>query len=194
MLEGDPNPRSAEHRPAVKTVSLKDPSLEAELPAASAAGDSAPANSTHRNRCFFFVSFFLLLLLRARRLTRVCLCAERQDSTKGKAVVCQRMSGPDDGPAQLPSSPKGSAAAASVAAAAAVAELEPAEPVVAAESFDKLMEHKTVKKQCDKLAKKLDELQKEHDKERVKIEEELGLVAKTKTSTKLIKRISSKSL
>ena len=113
------------------------------------------------------------------------------------------MSGPDDGPAQLPSSPKGSAAAAasvaaaaaaSVAAAAAVAELEPAEPVVAAESFDKLMEHKTVKKQCDKLAKKLDELQKEHDKERVKIEEELGLVAKTKTSTKLIKRISSKSL
>ena len=36
-----------------------------------------------------------------------------------------------------------------------MAELEPVELVVVAESFDKLMEHKTVKKQRDKLTNAL---------------------------------------
>lgn len=71
------------------------------------------------------------------------------------------------------------------------------EPVVVAESFDKLMENKHVKKQRDKLNKKLDDLHKEFEKEKGKLEEELGLGSKskvTKTSSRLIKRISSKNL
>ena len=78
-----------------------------------------------------------------------------------------------------------------------MAELEPVELVVVAESFDKLMEHKTVKKQRDKLTKKLEELQKDYDKEKNKLEDELGISTKAKvgkTSSKLIKRISSKNL
>ena len=54
------------------------------------------------------------------------------------------------------------------------------------------MEHKSIKKQRDKLNKKLNDLQKDFDKEKYKIEEELGIV--TKTSSRLIKRISSKNL
>lgn len=70
-------------------------------------------------------------------------------------------------------------------------------PVVVAETFDKLMENKHVKKQRDKLNKKLEDLQKEYEKEKAKLEEELGIVTKskvTKTSSRLIKRISSKNL
>lgn len=71
------------------------------------------------------------------------------------------------------------------------------EPVVVAESFDKLMENKHVKKQRDKLNKKLEDLHKEFEKEKTKLEEELGIITKTKvtkSSSRLIKRISSKNL
>jgi len=71
------------------------------------------------------------------------------------------------------------------------------ESVVVAESYDKLMDHKLIKKHRDKLNKKLEELQKDYEKEKSKLEEELGIVSKTKvtkTSSRLIKRISSKSL
>lgn len=71
------------------------------------------------------------------------------------------------------------------------------EPVVVAETFEKLVENKHVKKQRDKLNKKLDDLQKEFEKEKTKLEEELGIITKskvTKTSSRLIKRISSKNL
>jgi len=107
----------------------------------------------------------------------------RQDSTKQKHAVIQREHGGSEESPGLPSSPK-----------AVDIELE---PVVVAESFDKLMEHKSIKKQRDKLNKKLDDLQKDFDKEKYKIEEELGIVTKTrvhKTSSRLIKRISSKNL
>jgi len=108
---------------------------------------------------------------------------DRQDSTKQKHAVIQREHGGSEESPGLPSSPK-----------AVDIELE---PVVVAESFDKLMEHKSIKKQRDKLNKKLDDLQKDFDKEKYKIEEELGIVTKTrvhKTSSRLIKRISSKNL
>jgi len=101
----------------------------------------------------------------------------RQDSTKQKHAVIQQEHGAEEIPG-LPSSPK-----------AVDIELE---LVVVAESFDKLMEHKSIKKQRDKLNKKLNDLQKDFDKEKYKIEEELGIV--TKTSSRLIKRISSKNL
>lgn len=71
------------------------------------------------------------------------------------------------------------------------------ESVVVAESFEKLIENKHVKKQRDKLNKKLEDIQKEFEKEKTKLEEELGIVTKskvTKTSSRLIKRISSKNL
>lgn len=71
------------------------------------------------------------------------------------------------------------------------------EPVVVAETLEKLIENKHVKKQRDKLNKKLDDLQKEFEKEKTKLEEELGIITKskvTKTSSRLIKRISSKNL
>merc|ERR1712071_487768 len=101
----------------------------------------------------------------------------RQDSTKQKHAVIQQEHGAEEIPG-LPSSPK-----------AVDIELG---LVVVAESFDKLMEHKSIKKQRDKLNKKLNDLQKDFDKEKYKIEEELGIV--TKTSSRLIKRISSKNL
>lgn len=71
------------------------------------------------------------------------------------------------------------------------------ESVVVAESFEKLIENKHVKKQRDKLNKKLEDIQKEFEKEKTKLEEELGIITKskvTKTSSRLIKRISSKNL
>jgi len=107
----------------------------------------------------------------------------RQDSTKQKHAVIQREQGGAEESPGLPSSPK-----------AVDIELE---LVVVAESFDKLMEHKSIKKQRDKLNKKLDDLQKDFDKSQFKIEEELGIVTKAKvprTSNRLIKRISSKNM
>ena len=71
------------------------------------------------------------------------------------------------------------------------------ELIVVAESFDKLKEHKSVKKERDKLAKKLDELFRDYEKERSKVEDEVGIASKSKVnrpSIKLIKRISSKNL
>ena len=109
--------------------------------------------------------------------------SDRQDSTKQKHAVIQREQGGAEESPGLPSSPK-----------AVDIELE---LVVVAESFDKLMEHKSIKKQRDKLNKKLDDLQKDFDKSQFKIEEELGIVTKAKvprTSNRLIKRISSKNM
>lgn len=104
----------------------------------------------------------------------------------------------------MPSSPKGdtlstSGVASSSSSTPASSSAPAAEPevVVVAESFDKLMEHKLVKKPREKLNKKLDEIQKEYEKEKTKLEEELGIVTKSKvakTSSRLIKRISSKNL
>ena len=93
------------------------------------------------------------------------------------------MSAPDDGCA-LPASPKSF-------------DTEPEAVVVMAESFDKLMDHKSVKKQKDKRDKRLEELDKEFEKERNKLCVELGICTKQKvdkTSSKLIKRISSKNM
>jgi len=59
------------------------------------------------------------------------------------------------------------------------------------------MDNKLIKKHREKLAKKLSELQKNFDKEKLKLEEELGIISKSKvakTSSRLIKRISSKNL
>ncbi len=108
---------------------------------------------------------------------------ERQDSTKLKVSSSLKTDFKEAGLG--PSSPK------------EFVDVAESEPVVVAESFDKLMENKHVKKQRDKLNKKLEELQKDFEKEKSKLEEELGIVSKskvTKTSSRLIKRISSKNL
>ena len=65
---------------------------------------------------------------------------ERQDSTKLKSNVVLRENPTED----LPCSPKG-----------IDAELE---PVVVAETYDKLMDHKLIKKHREKLSKKLEVL------------------------------------
>lgn len=130
--------------------------------------------------------------------------AGRQDSTKLKNAVVMRGFDMEDG-AGMPASPKGdtssaaSSAAASTGTGASSSAATASEPelVVVAESFEKLLEDKQLKKLREKQNKKLEELRKDFEKEKTKLEEELGIITKSKvakTSSRLIKRISSKSL